>query len=323
MRELIYAVALVTTATIVPAAAQTYPSRPITIIVPGAAGGPTDTIARITAQGMSPALGQQVLIENLGGGGGTIATTRVARADPDGYTLLVYHVGLATAATLYRKLPFDTRTAFAPIGVISDAPMTIVGRTDLAPNSLQELITHIKEHGTKVTFGHAGIGAASHLCGMLFQTAAQKQMTNVPYRGTAPVMNDLIGKHIDLSCDQVTNTTNPILAKQVKAYAITTKTRLPTLPDLPTADEAGLKGFELGIWHGLFAPKGTPDAVVQKLSDALKLAVASPDLVKRFNDINTLSVTAERATPQVLQRTLLDEIDRWAPIIHATGEYAD
>jgi tripartite-type tricarboxylate transporter receptor subunit TctC len=306
-----------------PAGAQDYPTKPITIVVPAAAGGPTDTISRITAQAMSKLLGQQLTIENVGGAGGTIGTTRAARAEPDGYTLLIYHVGLATAATLYRKLPYDTRTAFTSIGLISDAPMTIIARGNYEPNTLQELVEHLRTPGVKASMGNAGVGSASHLCGMLFMSETKVQITTVPYRGTGPVMNDLIGKQIDLTCDQATNTTGPILGKQVKGYAVTTKTRLKALPDLPTADEAGLKGFELGVWHGLFAPKGLPAAMVTKLSGALRTALKDPDLIKRFNDISTDPMADDRATPAAAERMLLSEIDRWAPIIKASGQYAD
>jgi putative tricarboxylic transport membrane protein len=305
------------------AVAEDYPTRPVNIIVPAAAGGPTDTISRITAQAMSKILGQQITIENAGGAGGTIGTARVVRAEPDGYTLLIYHVGLATAATLYRKLPYETRTAFAPIGLVTDAPMTIIARSDFAPNSLGELIVYLKQPGNKTTFGNAGIGSASHLCGLLLASELHIQLTTVPYRGTGPVMNDLVGKQIDMSCDQATNTTGPIQAGQVKAYAVTTKSRLPSLPALPTADEAGLKGFELAVWHGVFAPKGTPSAVVQKLAAALKSALKDPDLVRRFNEINTAPMTQDKATPEAAQSTLEGEINRWAPIIKAAGEYAD
>ncbi len=314
------AVALVTG----PAAAQDYPSKTITIVVPAAAGGPTDTISRITALAMSKHLGgQQIVIENVGGAGGTLGTARVVRAAPDGYTLLIYHVGLSTAATLYRNLPYDTRQAFAPIGLITDAPMTIIARSDFPPSNLKDFVTYIKDRGVKTTMGNAGVGSAAHLCGMLFMSETKLNLTTVPYRGTGPVMNDLLGKQIDTSCDQATNTTGPILGKQVKAYAVTTKTRLKSLPDVPTADEAGLKGFELAVWHGLFAPKGTPPAVVQKLNAALQAALKDPDLVKRFNDISTDPMSQDRATPAAAERTLLSEIDRWAPIIKAAGQYAD
>jgi tripartite-type tricarboxylate transporter receptor subunit TctC len=306
-----------------PLGAETYPARNISIIVPFAAGGPTDTVARFTADSMSRVLGQPVVVENYPGAGGTIATERAARARPDGYTLLVHHVGLATSATLYRKLPYDPRSAFAPIGLLTDAPMTIIGRTDLEPNTLADLVVYAKARGDKITFANSGLGAASHLCGMLFQTAIQKQLTTVPYKGNGPIMNDLVGKHIDLTCDQTTNTTGPITTGQVKAYAVTTKTRVKTLPNLPTADEAGLKGFEVAVWHGLYAPKGTPAEIVTKLSGALQEALADERLIQRFADLGTEPVGRDRATPEALQKTLLSEIDRWAPIIKAAGEYAD
>ncbi len=305
------------------AAAQDYPNRPVTIIVPFAAGGPTDTIARLTAQGMSKTLGQQVIVENAPGAGGTIGSTRVARANPDGYTLLVHHVGLSTAATLYRKLPYDTKTAFAPIGLLTDAAMTVIARPDFPANNLKELVAYAQAQGQKVTYANAGLGAASHLCGMLFQTAIKTQLTTVPYKGNGPIMNDLLGKQIDLTCDQATNTTGPITAKQVKAYAVTAKTRLKSLPDLPTADEAGLKGFEVSVWHGIYAPKGTPPAVVQKLTAAIKDALKDPLVVARMNDINTEPASDKQATPEALQAKLVAEVDRWAPIIKAAGQFAD
>jgi tripartite-type tricarboxylate transporter receptor subunit TctC len=305
------------------AVAQDYPNRPITLLVPFAAGGATDTVARVTAQSMSKQLGQPIIIENALGAGGTIAATRASRAEPDGYTLLIHHIGISTAATLYRNLPYDTRTAFAPIGLVTNAPMTIIARPDLPPNSLSELVAYIQANGDKMTFGNAGLGAASQLCGMMFMKAVNKQILSIPYKGNAPVMTDLIAKQIDMTCDQTTNTTGPIAGRLVKSYAITTKTRLASMPDLPTADEAGLKGFEVGAWHGIYAPKGTSDAIVQKLSKVLQQALADPDLVKRFNDINTEPVSADQATPQALRTLLLSEVDRWAPLIKETGQYAD
>lgn len=305
------------------AVAQDFPTKPITIIVPFAAGGPSDTIARLTAQGMTKLLGQQVLVENAAGAGGTIGSTRVARAAPDGYTLLVHHVGLATAATLYRKLSYDTKTAFAPVALVSDAPMTFISRADFPANNFKEFVAYAQAQGEKVTYAHAGIGAASHLCGMLFQTAINKQLTTVPYKGNGPIMNDLLGKQIDITCDQATNTTGPINAKQVKAYALTAKERLKALPDLPTADEAGLKGFEVTVWHGMYAPKGTPPAVINKLSAAVKASLKDPLVIARFNDINTDPATEQQATPEALQAKLIGEVDRWAPIIREAGQYAD
>jgi putative tricarboxylic transport membrane protein len=303
--------------------AQAYPNRTIRVIVPFAAGGPSDIIARIVADAIQPRLGQSVVIDNRAGGGANIGIGQAARAEPDGYTILIHHIGISTAATLYRKLPYDTKTAFAPIGLVTNAPMTIIGRPDLPPNTLAELVTYIKANGDKMTFGNAGLGAASHLCGMLFMTAVGKEILTVPYKGNAPIMNDLIGKQIDLSCDQTTNTTAPIASKLIKSYAITTKSRLGSMPDLPTADEAGLKGFEVGAWHGIYAPKGTPDDIIQKLSKTLQEALRDPDLVKRFNDINTEPVPQDQATPEALKAQLNSEVDRWAPLIKAAGQFAD
>jgi tripartite-type tricarboxylate transporter receptor subunit TctC len=305
------------------ASAQDFPNKPITAVVPFAAGGPSDTIARLTVAGMSKVLGQQIIIENAAGAGGTIGASRVARAAPDGYTLLIHHVGLSTAATLYRKLPYDTKTAFAPVGLVSDAPQTFIARPDFPPNTFQELITYVKEQGEKVTYANAGIGSASHLCGLLFQATLQNKMTTVPYKGNGPVMNDLLGKQVDMTCDQATNTTGPINSKQVKAYAVTTLERLPALKDLPTANEAGLKGFEIGVWHGMYAPKGTPQPIIDKLAAALREAMKDPTVMARFADINTTPATQDQATPKALEQKLVNEVDRWAPIIKAAGQYAD
>ena len=300
-----------------------YPVRAITMIVPFPAGGPTDTIARVTAEAMSRFLGQTIVIENVAGAGGTLGAARVARATPDGYTLLVHHLGLSTAPALYRNLPYDTKTAFAPVGLVTNAPMTIVGRSDLEPDSLAELMAFVKARGEKITFANAGVGSASHLCGLLFMTAIQRQLTAVPYKGGAPLMNDLLGRQIDMACDQATTSTGPIRAKRVKAYAVTTMRRLNTLPDLPTADEAGLKGFEVGVWHGIYAPKETSPATVQRLAAALKAALNDRDLARRFRDISTEPATDGEATPDALRRRLLSEIDRWGPIIKASGQFAD
>lgn len=306
-----------------PAKAQDYPNRPVTVIVPFAAGGPTDAIARLTAEGLGRALGQQFIVENVTGAGGTLASTRLSRAEPDGYTLMVHHIGISTAPALYRKLPFDTKTAFAPIGLISDAPMTVIARPDFPANTLQELIATIKGDPSKLTYAHAGLGAASHLCGTLFQSALGVQMTTVPYKGNAPILTDLIGKQIDMTCDQTTNTTGPIKEGKVKGYAVTAPKRVAQLPDLPTADEAGMKGFEMSAWHGIYAAKGTPDAVIRKLSAALQTTLAEPALIDRFAKITTTAASKEEATPEALQKKLISEIDRWDPVIKAAGQFAD
>ena len=321
MRTLIAAGILVST--LGSALAQDYPSRTITLIVPFPAGGPTDTVARVTANAMSRALGQSIVVENVAGAGGTIGAGRAARAEPDGYSLLIHHVGLATAATLYRKLAYDTRTAFAPIGLTTDAPMVFVGRSNLEPNSLQELVAYAQARGKGFMFASAGLGSASNLCGLMFMAAIKQELSNVPYKGGGPLMNDLIGKQIDLGCEQATTATEPVKGKLVKAYAVTTKTRLASLPELPTADEAGLNGFEVNVWHGIFAPKDTPAAVVQKLSAALKAAVKDPEVMKRFSDINTVPVSEDRATPEALGKLLISEIERWEPVIKAANQFAD
>ena len=305
------------------AAAQTYPNRPITMVVPFAAGGPTDTVARLIGQSMTQTLGQQVVIENVGGAGGTLGAARVAKATADGYTVLLHHIGHATSATLYRKLPYDTIGDFEPIGLVTDVPMTIIAKKDLPPNNFQELVAFMKANRDKVSLANAGVGAASHLCGMLFQSAIQTVVTTVPYRGTGPAMNDLTGGHVDVMCDQTTNTTGQITAGAVKAYAVTAPARLSTLPNLPTVGEAGMPQLEVAVWHGLYAPKGTPKPAIDRLIAALQAALQDATVKARFADLGTEPVALARATPDALRAHLTAEIDRWAPIIKAAGEYAD
>jgi tripartite-type tricarboxylate transporter receptor subunit TctC len=305
------------------AAAQTYPNRPITMVVPFAAGGPTDTVARLIGQSMTQTLGQQVVIENVGGAGGTLGAARVAKATADGYTVLLHHIGHATSATLYRKLPYDTIGDFEPIGLVTDVPMTIIAKKDLPPNNFQELVAFMKANRDKVSLANAGVGAASHLCGMLFQSAIQTVVTTVPYRGTGPAMNDLTGGHVDVMCDQTTNTTGQITAGAVKAYAVTAPARLATLPNLPTVGEAGMPQLEVAVWHGLYAPKGTPKPAIDRLIAALQAALQDATVKARFADLGTEPVALARATPDALRTHLKAEIDRWAPIIKAAGEYAD
>jgi len=306
------------------ASAQTYPSRVVTIVVPFAAGGPTDIIARLIGESMTRTLGQQVIVENIAGAGGTIAPSRVARAKPDGHTLMVHHVGLATSATLYRKLDFDARTAFEPIGVITNGPMALIAKSDFAPNTAAELIAHLKKNGEQVTFANAGTGSSSHLCGMLLEDTLKVKLTAVPYKGTGPVMQDLRGKQVDMSCDQVTNATQPIKEKFVKAYAVTSPARLESMPDLPTTSEIPeLKTFNLNIWNGLFAPKGTPPDVIKKVNEALNVALKDEKVMSRLKAINTDPASAEQATPQAMGKALMTEIERWKPLIEATGQYAD
>ncbi|HWT70659.1 MAG TPA: tripartite tricarboxylate transporter substrate binding protein BugD [Oxalicibacterium sp.] len=302
---------------------EAYPTKTITMVVPFSAGGPTDTVARLVAQSMSTTLKQTVIVENVGGAGGTIGAARVAKADPDGYTLLLHHIGMSTAPTLYRKLSFNPVTDFAPVGLITDVPMTFIARRDFPAKDLKELLAYVKANKDKVSYANAGVGSASHLCGMLFMTAINTELTTVPYKGTGPAMNDLLGSQVDFMCDQTTNTTSQIKSGKVKVYAVTTKTRVPSLANVPTMNEAGVPGFEVAVWHGLYAPKGTPDAIVNKLSAALQAALKDPTVKQRFADLGTEPVSQDRATPEALRTHLKSEIAKWAPIIKKAGIYAD
>ncbi len=324
MRKTIAAAFLASTVLVAgSAAAQDYPSNPITIVVPFSAGGPTDTVARLLAQSMSSTLGQQVLVENVGGAGGTLGAGQVAQADPDGYRLLLHHIGMSTAPTLYRQLNFDPTTDFSPIGLITSVPMTIVARKDFEPTTAEELLTYLRENGADTTYANAGIGSASHLCGMLIQEALGVQMITVPYQGAAPAMTDILGGQVDVLCDQTTNTTNQIRNGDVKAYAVTTPERVEALPDLPTTAEAGLPDLQIGVWHGLYGPAGLDPAVVERLSEALQTALADETVIARFADLGTTPVAAEEATPAALEAELTSQIELWRPIIENAGEYAD
>lgn len=305
------------------AAAQQYPTKPITVVVPFAAGGPTDVVARTIAAAMEKTVGGNFVVENKPGAGGTIAAQDVARATPDGHRLLVAHIGMSTAPALYRKLPFDPLKDYEYIGLINDVPMTLITRPNLPAKNMQELVAWLKANKDKATLANAGLGAASHLCGLLFQQAIQQDLTTVPYKGTAPAITDLIGGQVDVLCDQTTNTTEQIRGGKVNAFALTAPKRLETLKDVPTAAEAGLPGFELSIWHGMYAPKGTPKPVVDKLVAALQAALKDPAVQKRFADLGSVVVSQDRATPDGLSKHLKSEIDKWAPIIKAAGQYAD
>jgi tripartite-type tricarboxylate transporter receptor subunit TctC len=308
---------------VAPVSAQKYPEKVITFVVPFTAGGPTDTVARLTAQPMSQMLKQQIIVENVGGAGGTIGVSKVAKAAPDGYTLLLHHIGHSTAPSLYRKLPYDPINGFEPIGLINEVPMTLIARHDFPPKDLKEMIAYLKANKDKVTYANAGIGAASHLCGMLFMTAIQTDLTTVPYKGTADVIKDLLGGQIDFTCDQTTNTTSQIKADKVKVYGVTTLKRLSSMPNIPTIDEGGLKGFEVTVWHALYAPKGTPKPIIDILTKALQAALKDKIVIQRFADLGTEPVAEKRATPDALRAHLKAEIDKWSPIIKKAGVYAD
>jgi len=305
------------------ALAQQYPTKSITMLVPYAAGGPTDTVARVIAQAMGKPLGQTIIVENRPSAGGILAPEQVKNSRPDGYTILIHHIGMATTPWLYRQLRFNPIDDFEPIGLINDVPMTLIGRPTFTPNNFKEFLSYIKANKDKVTYANAGIGAASHLCGMLFMSTIQTDFLTVPYKGTGPAMNDLLGGQVDFMCDQTTNTTSQIKSGKVKPYAVTSKKRVASLPSLPTLDEEGLKGFEVGIWHGLYAPKGTPKPVIDKLSSALQQSVRDETVRKRFADLGAETMPPERATPDALRKHLKAEIDKWGPLIKKAGVYAD
>jgi tripartite-type tricarboxylate transporter receptor subunit TctC len=303
--------------------AQAYPSRPITLVVPFAAGGPTDVVARTLGASMTRILHQTVVVENKTGAGGTIAATYTARATPDGYTFLIHHNGMATAPALYRKLQYNPLTDFEYVSQVIDVPMTLVGRKDLPAKNFTELLTYLKANGDKVNLAHAGLGAVSHLCGVLFRQATGVNVTTVPYQGTGPAMNALLGGQVDLLCDQTTSTTQYIKAGSVKLYGVTTASRLKTLPEAPTLAEQGLKGFEMVVWHGIYAPKGTPKEAIEKFGAALKAALKDPAVLKTLNDLGAVVVPESKQSPTGLQTWLAQETARYAPVIKAAGQFAD
>lgn len=303
--------------------AQDYPSKVITVIVPFAAGGPSDTIARLTAQSMGTVLKTQIIIENVGGAGGTIGAARLTQAKPDGYTLFVHHIGHATAPALYRKLPYNAMTDFEPIGLINDGAMALVARKDFPAKNLKEFLAYLKANQGKINMANAGVGSASHLCGMLFQSALNVDLTTVPYKGTGPAMNDLLGGQVDFMCDQTTNNASQIRAGKVQAYAVTMPKRLAALPDVPTMSEAGMPNFNVSVWHAMYAPKGTPKPVIDKLSKALQEALKDANLKQRFADMGSEPVAQNMATPEALRTHLKAEIDKWGPIIKKAGVFAD
>jgi tripartite-type tricarboxylate transporter receptor subunit TctC len=324
MRPLVVASSLVALAAFAAsAAAQQYPTRNITMMVPYAAGGPTDTVARVVAQAMTKPLGQTVVVENRPSAGGILAPEQVKNAKPDGHTILIHHIGMATTPALYRQLRFNPLSDFDYIGLINDVPMTLIARGNFPANNFQEFLDYIKKNKDKVSYANAGIGAASHLCGMLFMSAIQTDVLTVPYKGTAPAMNDLLGGQVDFMCDQTTNTTSQIKSGKVKVFGVTSAKPVASLPDVPTLDSQGLKGFEVGIWHALYGPKGLPKPVSDKLVAALQETVKDATVQKRFADLGATTYPPEKATPAALQQHLKAEIDKWSPLIKKAGVYAD
>jgi tripartite-type tricarboxylate transporter receptor subunit TctC len=313
-------------ATIASSAFAEYPEKPVTIVVPFAAGGPTDKVARDLAEALrKPLGGQSIIIENVGGAGGTLGAAKVAKSANDGYTLLLHHIGMSTAPALYRKMTYDTLGDFEYLGMVNEVPMTLIGKPTLPANNYAELLKWMDANKGKINLANAGLGAASHLCGLLFQSTLKNNMQTVPYKGTGPAMTDLLGGQVDLMCDQTTNTTSQIAAGSVKAYAVTTTKRLttPALKNLPTLDESGLKGFNVTIWHGMYAPKGTPKAVVDKINAALRVALKDPEFMKREEALGAVIVTDGRLAGDEHKKFVASEIAKWGPIIKAAGEYAD
>ncbi|UST54075.1 tripartite tricarboxylate transporter substrate-binding protein [Comamonadaceae bacterium OTU4NAUVB1] len=310
------------------AQAQDFPGKDkiITIVVPFAAGGPTDRVARDLAEAIRKPLGGiSIVVDNAAGAGSTIGNAKVARARNDGYTLLLTHVGMATTPVLFRKLPYNYETDFEYLGMINDVPMTLIGKPTLEAKNISELRDWIAKTGSKVNLGNAGVGSASHLCGLLFQSELKTEMTTVPYKGTAPAIADLLGGQIDLLCDQTTNTTSQIEGKKVKPYAVTTLKRLttPALKDIPTLDESGMKNFQVTIWHGLYAPKGTPPAVLKTINDALKVALKDPEFIKKEEALGAVVVTDKRMEPAEHKKFVQSEVARFGPVVKAAGAYAD
>ncbi|MBL8386112.1 MAG: tripartite tricarboxylate transporter substrate binding protein BugD [Burkholderiales bacterium] len=305
------------------AGAQNYPTKPVTLVVPFAAGGPTDIVTRQLAQAMTKPMGGTVIVENKPGAGGTLAVEFVSRAAADGYTVLVHHIGMSTAPALYRTLRFNPMTDFEYIGQVVDVPMTLVANNNFPPKNYAELIPYLKANKDKVNYANAGLGAASHLCGLLFMSTIQVDLQTIPYKGTAPAMTDLQGGQVQLLCDQTTQTTQLINTGRIKAYGVTTMQKVGSLPNVATLDSQGLKGFDLAVWHGMYAPKNTPKAVTDKLNMALQAALKDPAFKDAMDKLGAIIVPPAKQTPDGLRNFLKAEIDKWTPIIKKAGQYAD
>ncbi|MEK8104404.1 tripartite tricarboxylate transporter substrate-binding protein [Micromonospora sp. M12] len=287
--------------------------------MPFSAGGPTDTVTRLIAEPMATQLGGKIVVRNVEGAGGTVGAGEVAQADPDGLTVLMHHIGMSTAPALYKSLSYKPLEDFEMVGLVTEVPMTIVARKDFAPATLQDLVAYVKSNANRVTLANAGIGAASHLCGLLFQTAIGVKLQEVPYQGTGPALTDLVGGQVDFMCDQTTNTSGQISAGKVKAYAVTTPARVKSLPDLPTTTEAGLPQLQVSVWHGLYVPAGTSQEVIKKLSDALKVALAEPRVIEQMAKLGTAPVAMDAATPQAHRTKLEEQLGSWAKVIADAG----
>lgn len=318
MKRLFPIVCTVATLFALPTLAQVYPNKPITLIVPYAAGGPSDSIGRLISKVMSEVLGQQIIVENVAGAGGTTAAARVAKAAPDGYTLLVHHVALAAGASLYANPGYNTLSAFEPIGLVNYGPFVLISKKDFPANTLAELLTKMKTDGPKITMAHAGVGSGSHLCGIMLGQALGASFTFVPYRGTAPAMNDTVGGQVDVLCDQTTNALPQIEGKTVKPFGVTSLQSISQLPGLPTI-ASQLNDFDLSVWHAVYGPKGMPVEATQKLNAALQKALADTDIQKRFADLGTLLFPADQRSPQALQSKLDREVKHWSGVVKAAN----
>ena len=306
--------------------AQTYPSKPISLVVPFVAGGPTDRVARDLAEAMRKPLGDvSIIIENVLGAGSSIGANKVAKAAPDGYTIMLNHIAMATMPNLLRNMPFKIDSDFEYLGMINEVPMTVISKPTLPAKNYKELVAWLNQNKGKINLGNAGVGSASHLCGLMLQNALQIDMAAIPYKGTAPALTDLIGGQIDILCDQTTNTSPQIEAKKVNVYGVTTSKRLTTavLKDVPTLQESGLKGFDVSIWHGLYAPKGTPADVIAKLNNALKVALKDPDFIKKQEALGAVIITDKRVEPAEHKKFVTSEIAKWGPVISAAKVYID
>jgi tripartite-type tricarboxylate transporter receptor subunit TctC len=295
-----------------------YPDRPITMIVPFAAGGPTDVVARITAENMSRTLGQQIVIENVTGAGGTTGTARAAQAKADGYTIMMGHMGTHGAApAVYPNLKYSPAKDFVPVGLASGTPILIVARKNFAAKDLKEFVAHVKGNSDKLNEAHAGVGSVSHTTCTLLNSILGAKPTRVPYQGTGPALNDLVAGQVDYMCDQIVNLTPQIQAGTIKAYAIATSERSPALPDLPTTKEAGLPDFQVSAWNAIFAPKGTPPEVVQKLNAALVKALDDKTARKRLLDLGADIPDVPGRSPEALAKLVDSEVTRWNKVIKA------
>jgi tripartite-type tricarboxylate transporter receptor subunit TctC len=296
-----------------------FPSKSVAMVVPFPPAGSTDVIGRLLAQTMGKHLGQSVLVENVGGAGGTIGSAKVARAAGDGYTLLFNNMAQASAPSLYAKLPFDPLVDFEPVGPLVEVPMILVARKNFPGDTLQAVFDYAKANPGKLNFATAGVGATTHLCEVLLQFSTGLKWTAVPYKGTGPALNDLLGGQVDVICDQPASTLGHIKSGNLKPIAVATKARLKSLPEVPTFEESGMPGFQLAVWHGLYASKGTPKPVIDKLSAALRQSLTDPAFTQRLQEMSGLVVPPEQATPDALRQLLKSEVDRWRNALRSAG----